>query len=452
MRVDVEHGVRLEVERMAAVGHDLVLVLGRGDRHAVGRFGEQVDRRRGIEGEHAGVDRCGKARRRLAECQDQIDFPRRHREQFPSRRGEAEAEELAREREIFLQQGEAAEQPGVVGQERLVVAEADLLDPRAAHVDEPGIAERIEVTQMDAGSAAEYLLVEHRRVGLRADEMDRKGGDRAAAKQARRIFARCLIRHFVLDALGGPQPQGEAQAGAKIAFQAQRMQWSRSRVILGPGQLEGPDGEVAAQRVSAGDVLVSLAVDRVEEGAALDGAALAQGRIAEDGLDLGKHGRRRGRKKARQQLLDQIVGELGKLVLDLELHARREERRTLQEGREHGIGAVMRHAAEAVGDARIFLCELLRMFVEQRQFPVIEVDEFAMHGDSVGRCRLLERGVAGQEWAPRRLISCDGASPLTFFRSASCRYRSRCPRRTRRRRRPDRISSRPRPQKRTLRE
>ena len=81
----------------------------------------------------------------------------------------------------------------------------------------------------------------------------------------------------------------------------------------------------------------------------------------------------------RDQLLEQIVGELRKLVLELELHARREERGTFQQPAHHRIGPVLQDAAEPLRNAGIFFGELARLFVKQLQFPIVKIEKFAVH-------------------------------------------------------------------------
>jgi hypothetical protein len=234
----------------------------------------------------------------------------RDREQLAPVGDQPEAQELAREDEVLLQQREAAEQSRVVGQQRLVVAEARLLDPRGAHVDEHRVAELVEMTQVDARAPAENLLVKHRRVGLGADQVEGQGGDWTAGKQAERILARRPRRFGSSSRRGAVRTRSVSRRpAAKSPSRPSACNGPGRGVILGAGELERPDREVAAQRVAAVHVLVALAIDRVEVGAALDGLALAQARIAEHRIDPRQHRRGRGRKEARQQLLDQVVGE-----------------------------------------------------------------------------------------------------------------------------------------------
>ena len=79
------------------------------------------------------------------------------------------------------------------------------------------------------------------------------------------------------------------------------------------------------------------------------------------------------------ELFQQILGEFGKFVLELELHPRRQESRALQQAADHRIDAVVQKAAETLGDARIFLGEFARLLVEQLKFRVVEIEKFPIH-------------------------------------------------------------------------
>ena len=66
-------------------------------------------------------------------------------------------------------------------------------------------------------------------------------------------------------------------------------------------------------------------------------------------------------------------------MLELELHARRQERGALQQAGDHRVGALADEAAEPLGDAGIFFGEFARLFVKQLQFAVVEVEKFPVH-------------------------------------------------------------------------
>src|SRR5262249_45408881 len=109
-------------------------------------------------------------------------------------------------------------------------------------------------------------------------------------------------------------------------------------------------------------------------------ATFAQARIGEERAHVRQQRRGRRRKVVRDQLLQQIGGELGKLVLELELHARGQERGALEQAGHHRIHAVGDQAAQTFGDAWIFGGEIARLLMEQLQFAIVEVEEFPVHG------------------------------------------------------------------------
>ncbi len=101
--------------------------------------------------------------------------------------------------------------------------------------------------------------------------------------------------------------------------------------------------------------------------------------IAERRHDLREQRRGRRRQVVRHELLEKVAGELGKLVLELELHARREEGRAFEQPGDHRVGALLDEAAEALGDARILVRELGAVLAQEREFAIVEVEEFPVH-------------------------------------------------------------------------
>jgi hypothetical protein len=61
----------------------------------------------------------------------------------------------------------------------------------------------------------------------------------------------------------------------------------------------------------------------------------------------------------RDELLEQIVGEFRKLVLQLELDARGKEGRAFEEAADQRVDAVFQKAAEPFSNARVFLGEFV---------------------------------------------------------------------------------------------
>src|SRR5215470_5774500 len=113
---------------------------------------------------------------------------------------------------------------------------------------------------------------------------------------------------------------------------------------------------------------IKLAEYRVEIRATDDGVPIAQSGIAEFRSSHYKYHRRRRRQIMRDQLLQKIVRELGKFVLDLKLNARRKKGRAFQKAADQWIDAIFQYPAQSLGDTRIFVCEFARLLVEQLEY------------------------------------------------------------------------------------
>ena len=197
--------------------------------------------------------------------------------------GQIAAEELSRKHEIFAQQIETLENPMVVGKQRVLAGEADLLEALRRRRYNHRVAEGVEVAEIDALAVGEQLLVERDRIRFRADEIQRQIGGAAAGEQHFRLLERLGLAGLVLRAGGGAVRQGEPHPGQHIDAdrKAERLQRRRRGEILGADKLERPDDDVAAQPIAAGDLAVELAEGGIQIGAARDGAAVAQRLVAE---------------------------------------------------------------------------------------------------------------------------------------------------------------------------
>ena len=122
-----------------------------------------------------------------------------------------------------------------------------------------------------------------------------------------------------------------------------------------------------------------LAIRRVEHGALGDGPAVAERRVAEFGLCPNENEGRGRREIVRRELVDEVRGEIGELVLELELDAGGQERGALEKSGDHRIGGVADEPAEPLGDARIVLSEFGRLLAQDRELLVVEPQEFAVH-------------------------------------------------------------------------
>ena len=183
----------------------------------------------------------------------------------------------------------------------------------AVHDDR--IAELVEIAEVDADAMREELLVERDRVGLGAEEVDRQLAGAAAGEPARRASSRPRRRTSRPRAVGaGAVRQRQPQAGDDLAARPQS-----PSACSGPGaaiysarrDVERPQRDVRAQPVAAGD-RAGRARDRSrrDRSRARCGCPRARPGSAKGGDDLGQQRRRRRRQIVRDQLLEQVVGEL----------------------------------------------------------------------------------------------------------------------------------------------
>src|SRR6266568_7738839 len=153
-------------------------------------------------------------------------------------------------------------------------------------------------------------------------------------------------------------------------------------MIFRRDQFERPYRDVAAQAVTACDLPIELAETRIKIGTARDRSALAERWVVKHGGRLDHHHRRRRREIMRDELFQQILGELGEFVFELELHPCRKESGSFQQPADQRIDAVLQNAAQALRNSRIFLGELARLLVEQPKLGVVEIEKFLVHARS----------------------------------------------------------------------
>ena len=77
--------------------------------------------------------------------------------------------------------------------------------------------------------------------------------------------------------------------------------------------------------------------------------------------------------------LEQMLREARELRVDLELHARGEEREALEQTLHVWIGALDAFHAKTGGDLGIFLGELRADFAQVLQFAVVAVEQSSVH-------------------------------------------------------------------------
>ena len=177
---------------------------------------------------------------------------------------------------------------------------------------------------------------------------------------------RLFVGGFVLESSG--RPHGELQSKARRAIHCnvrnQGLERGGAGEIFRLDDVERPEAYRRRQCEPASHVALSLAISRVEIGAARDRAPLAQCRIAEFGSRLDEHeGWRRGQ-IVRRQLVDQVGGEVGELMLELELNSGGQKRGALKQSADHRIEIVLEQSAQALRHARIFLGEFGRLFTK----------------------------------------------------------------------------------------
>ena len=241
MREHIEQPIDLVVERMAAVGDDQVLVPVDGHGNAVERLLEQVDAGRGIETERLGTHRGGETRVDLVEHQDDVEGLGVEPWHDPVEPDEIEAQKLPRERQIFAQEIEAAEQPQVVRNQRLVLAEADLTQHVRVARDADRIAERIQAAEIDAAAMRKNLLVERDRVRLGPEQVHPQRFRAATARPELVAFGRLFARLVLaLRRRAHGELQSEARSSLDVVRRQQRLQGRRAREIFGLDEIERP--------------------------------------------------------------------------------------------------------------------------------------------------------------------------------------------------------------------
>ena len=135
-----------------------------------------------------------------------------------------------------------------------------------------------------------------------------------------------------------------------------------------------------------------LEICRLEHGALRDGPPVAERGVAEFGSRLDENEGRRRREIVRRELVDQVRGEVGELVLELELDAGRQERGALEKPGDHRIGGVADDPSEPLRDARIVVSEFGRLLAQDCELLIVEPQEFPVH-----RSKPVDLDLAGIE-------------------------------------------------------
>ena len=294
---------------------------------------------------------------------------------------EIEAEEAARKGEVVAQEVEAAEQLVVVRDQRLVFVEADLPDHLGPAGGDDRIPECVEGPEVDASAMREELLVQGDCVRLRAEQMKAQRLHPARRKSQIGTRLRLFVGRLVFESRGGPHSELQTETGDAFGACArdQSLHGGGAGQIVRLDDVERPQGNRRGQGKSAGDAALGLAKCRVEIGAAPDRAPLAQRRIAVFRTCLHQYEGWGRRQIMRGQLIDQVRGEIGELMLELELHSGGQKRRAFEQPADHRVDVVFEQPAQTLGDPGIFLSEFGPLFSKDREFLIIELEEFPIH-------------------------------------------------------------------------
>ena len=267
------------------------------------------------------------------------------------------------------------------------LAEADLADHVGAPARDDRIAESVEHAKIDARAMREQLLVHGDRIRFLAEQVEAERLHPVGREPELRTGLRFLVGGLVLrrDRAAHGQLEPEARGAAPAGVRDQSLERSRTRQILGLDDIEGPERDRLREREPARNVAMRFAIGCFEHGASGNCSAVAQRRIAELGLRPNENEGGRRREIVRRQLVDEVRGEIGELVLELELDPGGQERGALEQAGDHRVGGVADEPPKPLGDAWIIFSEFGRLLAQDRELLVIEPQEFAVHRFRAGR-------------------------------------------------------------------
>ena len=110
-----------------------------------------------------------------------------------------------------------------------------------------------------------------------------------------------------------------------------------------------------------------------------DDEAVGQAALLVVGLQLHDHHRGRRRQVVRADHLEQVLGEPGELLVDLELHAGGEEGEALEEALDVGVGALERVEPQACRDFREVMGELATQLPQVAQLSAVVLEQASVH-------------------------------------------------------------------------
>src|SRR6185437_1541025 len=376
-----DNAIGLKIKRAGPVRNDRKFELVGVDGNAIQPLLEEIGARRRIEREHLLAHRCGQLWVYVVEGEDDVDGLGVEARGDSVEIGEVETQEAAGKREIVAHEVKPAEQVIVVRDQRLALAEADLSDHLGVAGGDDRVAESVENAKVNARAMCEQLLVERHRIGFLAEQVEAERfhpvGGEPQLWTGLRFFVGGLIFSRYRAAHGQLKPEARGAAGASVWHQS--LEGAGTRQILRLDDIEGPERDRLRERKPACNVALCLPIGRVEHSALRDGPPVAERRIAKFWLCANENERRGRREIVWRKLVDEVRGEIGELMLELELDSGGEERGALEKSGDHRVGGVADESAKALGDARVVLSEFGRLLAQDRELLVIEPQEFAVH-------------------------------------------------------------------------
>jgi hypothetical protein len=357
--------MRFEVHGARAIRDDVVLVVAIGQVNPVGLLGKEVDRRRTEESQIRRTHRRLHRRVVAIEGDDDLDLlpsaltnPRRELHQVSE-------EEAAREGEVFVQEPVPVKGARTAWQESLGVVQPGGPDGRAG---QPREGARARLPRREPHRPADQELEQAQRDCVASAHEKRKSVQPEGRK-----------RHAVRRAEAQPDRAFERPARRELAI-AQIAQISRVAEVR---ELDRPQGHVVRGSVLAGGCLPPAHGAR-QRRSARHQKAVVQRPLSRVWLEL-HHGHRRGRAEVvRAQHLEELLGELRKLGVDLELNARRQEGEAFEQTLDVRIRAFERVEPEPPGYLRKVPSELAAEIPQVAKLAIVIVEKPRIHAITPG--------------------------------------------------------------------
>ena len=179
------------------------------------------------------------------------------------------------------------------------------------------------------------------------------------------------------EATRGLEPQPQRRSGTVDARQAQRGKGGSGDVAR-LGHAERPEGDRVRGREGAAGLLAGSELAD-QAGSARDGKTVLQWCRVRVGLEADDRRRGGGCEEIGVDHLQQVVGEALVLGVELQVHARGEEREAVEQPFDVGVGAAVGAQAEPVGDARVVRGELAGEIAHEAQLLLVVAQESPVH-------------------------------------------------------------------------